>query len=76
MTKPEDGEIVSDEFSNHDYDSPWKEAVEHYFLELMAFYFPLAFAEIDWSKEGAKTCAISTALKECIWKSSERKEWS
>jgi len=29
----------------------WKEAVEHYFPELMAFYFPTAYAEIDWSKE-------------------------
>jgi hypothetical protein len=34
-----------------DYDSPWKEAVEHYFSEFMAFYFPEAFVEIDWSKE-------------------------
>lgn len=34
-----------------DYDSPWKEAVEHYFSEFMAFYFPKAFKEIDWSKE-------------------------
>ena len=34
-----------------DYDSPWKEAVEHYFSEFMAFYFPEAFKEIDWSKE-------------------------
>lgn len=33
-----------------DYDSPWKEAVEHYFPEFMAFYFPDAYAEIDWSK--------------------------
>ena len=36
MTTPEDKEIVSDEFSNDDYDSPWKDAVEHYFPELMA----------------------------------------
>ena len=51
MTTPEDKESVSDEFSNDDYDSPWKDAVEHYFPELMAFYFPMAYAEIDWSKE-------------------------
>ena len=38
-------EIVTD-----DFDSPWKEAVEHYFPEFMAFYFPDAYAEIDWSK--------------------------
>jgi len=33
------------------YDSPWKEAIEHYFPEFMAFYFPDAYAVIDWSKE-------------------------
>jgi len=36
--------------SNDHYDSPWKRAIEHYFLEFMAFYFPDAHAEIDWSK--------------------------
>jgi hypothetical protein len=34
-----------------DYDSPWKEAVEHYFTEFMEFYFPDAYAQINWSKE-------------------------
>jgi len=34
-----------------DYDSPWKEAVEHYFPEFMEFYFPEAYAQIDWSTE-------------------------
>ena len=34
-----------------DYDSPWKEAIERYFPEFMAFYFPKAAALIDWSKE-------------------------
>ena len=33
-----------------DYDSPWKEAVEHYFPEFMAFYFPNAAVQIDWAK--------------------------
>ena len=36
--------------SNDHYDSPWKRAIEHYFQEFMAFYFPCAHAEIDWSK--------------------------
>jgi len=31
------------------YDSPWKEAIEHYFPEFMAFYFPDAYTAIDWS---------------------------
>uniref|UniRef100_Q3AQX9 Transposase (putative) YhgA-like domain-containing protein n=1 Tax=Chlorobium chlorochromatii (strain CaD3) TaxID=340177 RepID=Q3AQX9_CHLCH len=33
-----------------DYDSPWKEAIERYFPEFMALYFPTAYAAIDWSK--------------------------
>jgi len=32
------------------YDTPWKEAVEHYFVEFMAFYFPKAHAQIDWAR--------------------------
>jgi hypothetical protein len=32
-----------------DYDSPWKEAIEHYFPEFIAFYFPAAHAQIDWT---------------------------
>uniref|UniRef100_Q3AQB2 Transposase (putative) YhgA-like domain-containing protein n=1 Tax=Chlorobium chlorochromatii (strain CaD3) TaxID=340177 RepID=Q3AQB2_CHLCH len=33
-----------------DYDSPWKEAIELYFPEFMAWYFPKAYAAIDWSQ--------------------------
>jgi len=33
-----------------DYDSPWKDMLESAFPEFMAFYFPGAFARIDWSK--------------------------
>jgi hypothetical protein len=33
-----------------DYDTPWKEAVDHYFPEFMAFYFPEAHAQIDWDQ--------------------------
>ncbi len=32
------------------YDTPWKEAIEHHFPEFMAFYFPLAHSQIDWQK--------------------------
>ncbi len=32
------------------YDSPWKDILERYFPEFMAFFFPEAFQEIDWSK--------------------------
>ena len=33
-----------------DYDSPWKDAVERYFPQFMAFFFPEAHAAIDWTK--------------------------
>jgi len=39
------------ESTNDRYDSPWKEAIEHYLPEFMAFYFPDAYAGIDWAKE-------------------------
>ena len=32
------------------YDSPWKEALEHYFAEFMAFFFPQAAGEIVWGQ--------------------------
>ena len=32
-----------------DYDSPWKEAIERHFADFLAFYFPTAHAQIDWS---------------------------
>lgn len=50
MTEQDDERIAGTETLNDDYDSPWKGAVEHYFPEFMAFYFPDAYAEIDWSK--------------------------
>jgi len=33
-----------------DYDSPWKEILEWYFPDFMAFFFPHAAAQIDWSR--------------------------
>lgn len=36
--------------STDDYDSPWKDILEHAFPEFMAFYFPDAFEQIDWEK--------------------------
>jgi hypothetical protein len=35
--------------ANDDYDSPWKDVLENFFPEFMAFYFPQAHAQIDWS---------------------------
>ena len=34
----------------HDYDSPWKEILSHYFQEFMTFFFPEVSEEIDWAK--------------------------
>ncbi len=33
-----------------DYDSPWKDAVERYLPEFLGFFFPAAYAAIDWTK--------------------------
>jgi hypothetical protein len=33
-----------------DYDSPWKLALEEYFEEFKALFFPTAHADIDWSR--------------------------
>jgi hypothetical protein len=33
-----------------DADSPWKEALERYFKDFMAFFFPMAHAGIDWTR--------------------------
>jgi hypothetical protein len=33
-----------------DYDSPWKDAIEHAFPEFMGYYFPAACSQIDWAQ--------------------------
>ena len=33
-----------------DYDSPWKEAIEQYFPDFMAFFFPEIHAGIAWDQ--------------------------
>lgn len=33
-----------------DMDSPWKDALEHFFREAMELYFPKAYEEIDWDR--------------------------
>ena len=33
-----------------DYDSPWKEILDSYFPAFMAFFFPEAHADIDWTR--------------------------
>ncbi len=50
MIEQDEHIVIIETFIDH-YDSPWKEAVEHYFPEFIAFYFPEAYAQIDWSME-------------------------
>ncbi len=33
-----------------EYDPPWKEMIGDYFAEFLAFFFPEAYAEIDWQR--------------------------
>lgn len=33
-----------------DYDSPWKEIIERYFPEFIAFFFPQIYAAVDWTQ--------------------------
>ncbi len=33
-----------------EYDSPWKNMLEHYFQDFMAFFFPQAHSDIDWTR--------------------------
>jgi len=33
-----------------DYDSPWKNVLERFFPDFLAFFFPVAHAGIDWSR--------------------------
>ena len=40
-----------------DYDSPWKEAIEHHFPEFMVFLFADIDDLIDWSKGFSFDCS-------------------
>ncbi len=33
-----------------DYDSPWKETIEFFFEDFLAFFYPQAHEAIDWHK--------------------------
>ena len=34
----------------NDFDSPWKEVLELYFRQFVAFFFPDAYKDIDWGR--------------------------
>ena len=46
-----------------DYDSPWREALDLYFEPFLAFFFPQAHADIDWTR-GHET--LETELQQVI----------
>ncbi len=52
--------------SSDNYDSPWKEAIEHYFPEFMAFYFPDAHTAIDWAKKYSFLSKLARKMKSAI----------
>lgn len=71
-----------------DYDSPWKEIIERYFPNFMAFFFPQIQAEIDWSKgyefldkelqkvvRRAKTGRGYVDKLVKVWRKDGREEW-
>ena len=35
---------------NQDYDSPWKDILEIYFRQFLAFFFPLIEKDLNWEK--------------------------
>jgi hypothetical protein len=37
--------------SDINFDSPWKDAIETYFPDFIAFFFPHIYPDIDWSRE-------------------------
>jgi hypothetical protein len=46
-----ENDINAIEKEQSDFDSPWKDILESYFMEFMAFFFPQAYNDIDWSKK-------------------------
>jgi len=46
-----------------DYDNPWKDILTHAFPEFMAFYFPDAYRQIDWTREHS---FLDTELRQVV----------
>jgi hypothetical protein len=70
------------------YDSPWKEALDIYFEPFVAFFFPAAHAEIDWSRgyealdkelqkiaprSATRARTVDKLMK--VWRRDGREEW-
>lgn len=50
MSSPTPRDPSTDNKNRTDYDSTWKEIVELYFAQFIAFFFSKAYADIDWSR--------------------------
>ncbi|MEP7338140.1 MAG: hypothetical protein ABI977_10385, partial [Acidobacteriota bacterium] len=50
--------------SQADYDSPWKDVLDLFFEDAMAFFFPQAPAQIDWPRgyELTRNCKRSPPM--------------
>lgn len=44
---------MSDSTTPADHDSPWKEALEHFFPDFLALLFPAVFDAVDWRRAPA-----------------------
>ncbi len=71
-----------------DYDSPWKEALDRYLEAFLAFLFPQAHREIDWSRgHESLDKELQQVVREAelgrrlvdklvkVWRTSGREEW-
>ena len=47
----DDTETRDDAEKRIPYDSAWKEALERYFKQFVAFFFPEAYGAIDWTRD-------------------------
>lgn len=51
MNEPKTQKTRRSKKKREDFDSPWKEVIESYFQEFLAFLFPMAHTLIDWDKD-------------------------
>ena len=56
-----------------DYDSPWKEVLERYFPDFLAFFFPAAHADIVW-KHGY--CFLDKELQKVVRDAEIGRRWA
>jgi hypothetical protein len=62
-----------DQTPRHDFDSPWKEGLEEYFPEFMAFFFPEIEQDIDW---GQGITFLDTELQQVVRDAELGRRWA